>query len=274
MKKKLSFETKVYYTRIIHRILKKSTDLKAQNNHLILCLNTEYDLSNNKINEQNEIYTILTTDLFKSVNDDFSNRLKIEKQKNTIAYLIVCAILIIGISSFVYFRKASKYSQTIHQQSQFLEESQKKIYLNKIQQKEEQIEKLQLNLELKKATEKTFLEKIKEVKKSKDVNIDSVLKDLQIQVTNLLQIDKRHNESKFEQVEQKSDFMDRLILIHPNLSKGERQLCTHLRLNLNSKEIALIEGIGHASVRVYKTNLKRKLKLKNDESIYEYLNTI
>jgi len=274
MKDPMELSDKIFYIRVIYKLLKKTNNLKEINEHLILALNSEHELNSiNNLNQQ-ETYLALTKDIYNTLNTNFSKQLKIQEQKNTIAYLIVFTVLAIGFSSFFYYKKASKYTKTIHRQSQILEESQKIIYLNKIQQKEEQIEKLQLNLELKKATEKTFLEKIKEVKKSKNVDIDLILKDLQIQVTNLLQIDNRHSENKKNDFDGKNDFIEKLISKHPDLSKGEKQLCMHLKLNLNSKEIAMIEGVGPASVRVYKTNLKKKLKLTQADNIYEYIQSL
>jgi DNA-binding CsgD family transcriptional regulator len=274
LNKNLPIESKVFYVRSIYQLLSKEGSENELIDILKLALNVEKELSEKTNNHRQTTYLSLLKSNFDNLNIELKNKLTIQRQKNNVAYLITIGVIIIGVIIFIYFRRVHYYSKKILQQAKCLEESQKEIYRNQIRQKEEQIEKLQLNLDLKKATERTFLEKIKEVKKSKNVDLTETLKELQIQVTNLLQIDKRQTESSVENTDQKSDFMERLMLIHPNLSKGEIQLCNHLKLNLNSKEIALIEGLGHASIRVYKTNLKRKLNLSTDQNIYDYLNSI
>ena len=116
------------------------------------------------------------------------------------------------------------------------------------------IKNLHMNLNLKIETEKAFLENLKKIKKSKNIDAEETVKDLFFKINNLLQIDEKNtvNESSAENKE----FMEKLSAIFPFLSEQDLKLCAYFRLNLSSKEISLLENITPGSVRVYKTKIK------------------
>ena len=61
-------------------------------------------------------------------------------------------------------------------------------------------------------------------------------------------------------------FFDRLRADFPNLTASELRLCAFIKLNLNNKEIALLNNISVNSVKMARYRIKRKLKghLSND----------
>lgn len=69
-------------------------------------------------------------------------------------------------------------------------------------------------------------------------------------------------------------FSASILTHHPYLTEKELRLCYYIKLNLDSKEIAAIEGLTQGSVRVYKTKLKSKLNLKPIENLTNYLNKL
>ncbi|NCA22295.1 MAG: hypothetical protein EBS86_14305 [Crocinitomicaceae bacterium] len=123
-------------------------------------------------------------------------------------------------------------------------------------------------------SEKALIEKIKEYKKDNSLNAEQILVDFQMQLNNLIQIDLK-NTSVTKNTKGETDvFFDKVKSLHPALSSHDLNLCSYIRLKLNSKEISLITGITPGSVRVYKTKLKNKLGLKNEENLNQYLQTI
>ena len=54
---------------------------------------------------------------------------------------------------------------------------------------------------------------------------------------------------------------------YPNLTAGEYKLCSFLKMNLSSKEIALITGKSQQSVDVARSRLRKKMGLENHENI-------
>lgn len=74
--------------------------------------------------------------------------------------------------------------------------------------------------------------------------------------------------------EMSKSYMDRLMSLHPNLTKGEKKLAMLLRVNLSTKEIALLLGVNTTSVTMSKYRLKKSLNLDKDGDILTYLKSI
>ncbi len=69
-----------------------------------------------------------------------------------------------------------------------------------------------------------------------------------------------------------TDFFQRLIHDHPELTVNERRLCSLLNLNLSTKEISEITRQSPKSINVARSRLRTKLKISGDHiSIQEYL---
>lgn len=80
-------------------------------------------------------------------------------------------------------------------------------------------------------------------------------------------------EIRFQQVH--IDFYDKLSTIFPDLSPNEKRLCAFLRLNMNTKEIAILTGKSPRAIDVARTRLRKKLDLTNsEESLSNYLSRI
>ena len=78
------------------------------------------------------------------------------------------------------------------------------------------------------------------------------------------------------------EFENRFSIIHPgffkslkskhdNLNQNDLKMCSLLRLNLSSKEIASIINITPPSVDVSRSRLRKKLNISPDENLVEYL---
>ncbi|MEN9302937.1 MAG: hypothetical protein RL264_1366 [Bacteroidota bacterium] len=137
--------------------------------------------------------------------------------------------------------------------------------------KESAIRQLQLNLELKNSMNKLFNENIKSLRRKKSVTTEEILKELQLQLSNLIQIDKNSNGLNEAVDAEKMKFLETLKAKHPDLTRGELELCGYLRLELNSKEIANLMNNTDGTVRVNKTKLKAKLGIPKEKSIELYL---
>lgn len=66
-------------------------------------------------------------------------------------------------------------------------------------------------------------------------------------------------------------YLESLIRSCPQLSASELKVCTFLRLNLNSKEIAEIMQISVRSVESRRYRLRKKLKLNKETDLVNYL---
>lgn len=67
------------------------------------------------------------------------------------------------------------------------------------------------------------------------------------------------------------EFLNKLKTAHPELSPNDVRLCAYLRLNLTSKEIAPLFNIAPRSVEIKRYRLRKKMGLKHDENLVNYL---
>ena len=73
-------------------------------------------------------------------------------------------------------------------------------------------------------------------------------------------------------IEDKSkEFQKRLDALHPNLTPGERHLATLLRVNLTTKEIAILTGTTPKTINMNRYRLRKSLGLATDDNLVEYL---
>jgi DNA-binding CsgD family transcriptional regulator len=80
---------------------------------------------------------------------------------------------------------------------------------------------------------------------------------------------KEHFAQHFDKVH--SGFVSDLKIKHADLSANELKLCTFLRMNLSSKEIALLLNITVRGVEISRYRLRKKLKLTKEVNLFDYL---
>ena len=121
-----------------------------------------------------------------------------------------------------------------------------------------------------------FLNSVKnEVNTLLDSNIESTQKSSLKKL--LRHIDRDINNEKnwkvfddyFDDVHQ--DFLTRLKGQYPDLSPKELRLCAYLRMNLSSKEIAVLMNISIRGVEVSRYRLRKKLGIERDTNLIEYI---
>lgn len=76
-------------------------------------------------------------------------------------------------------------------------------------------------------------------------------------------------ENHFDQAHQ--DFLRRLKSEYPDLTPSDLKLCAYLRMNLSSKEIAPLLNISLRGVEVRRYRLRKRLKMKTEENLIEFL---
>lgn len=73
----------------------------------------------------------------------------------------------------------------------------------------------------------------------------------------------------FDEVHQ--EFHSRLRNFHPELTPGELRLCSYLRMNVSTKEIAPLMNISVRGVEISRYRLRKKLKLDQSTNLVDYL---
>lgn len=67
------------------------------------------------------------------------------------------------------------------------------------------------------------------------------------------------------------DFLKRIKQLHPLLTPNDLRLCAYLRLNLSSKEIAPLFNISVRSVEIKRYRLRKKMDLRHEIGLVEYI---
>lgn len=66
------------------------------------------------------------------------------------------------------------------------------------------------------------------------------------------------------------DFMDKLTTRYPDLTSNEKRLCSLLRINLSSKEIASLNNTSYKAVEMARYRLRKKLMIDANDNLNEF----
>lgn len=174
------------------------------------------------------------------------------------------------------------------QQRKIIEESQRKLEYERVQNEKMIIElnnkQLQIDIENKNRElaastmslikKNEFLTDIRNKLKNSPVASDPALKSVFRDINKDLNEEDTWNLFKeaFNNVDK--DFLNKVKALHPALTPNDLRLCAYLRLNLSSKEIAPLLNISARSVEVKRYRLRKKMGLPHDDSLVEYVLSI
>ena len=170
-------------------------------------------------------------------------------------------IFIIAIAFIVCRRKSNRF-KTLYAENQHLSE------LAELREKELAAKALQLaNMN------ETLVSSLKKIKKlpiregkTNENKLKSIMSDIQV---NLPEEAWKEFETRFSQLN--SSFYSKLLDKSPGLSPTELRICGLLRLNLTSKEIALISNRSLGTIENARSNIRKKLDLQDDENLVAFL---
>lgn len=266
--KNIYLEVLVKYYEHEHNYLKSSHYTKK-------LLAVKEQLNNDKIaalelvNKQLNIDKIKATILKREIINE------VDKKKTHQIYLIIVFIFInISIVVFYKIKNIQRKAKWILQKNE-LEKLKQKTIENELKFQKESNLNLQLNLEIKQKSEQVFMEKLKEIRSKKHNDPEEIIKELQLQIINLLQIDKKNKNKTKEKSSEDNSFTISLIELNKNLSEQELRLCTYFKMNLSTKEISQLEQhLAPASIRVLKNRIKKKLELGPEDNLNQFLNSL
>ncbi|MGO4709644.1 hypothetical protein AB4Y90_11120 [Chryseobacterium sp. 2TAF14] len=221
-------------------------------------------------NELSKTVDAIDSYIIKEINKDKED----EKKKNILLFFFLVFVTAVFIGFIIILRMKKKKKEELREKEKIIFETSKEILEKDLQLQKEKVKNLHLNLNLKTETQKAFLENLKKIKKTKNIEPEEILKDLQFKINNLIQLDKKDNEIINESSLENKLFMDKLSEKFPVLTPQELKLCVYFKLNLSGKEIALLEKFTVGSIRVYKAKVKSKIGLTKEEDLGNFLNTI
>lgn len=208
---------------------------------------------------------------------------------STLAYIFYF-ILFGTVIYFVYKWQRNKY---IQQLQQYEAEQQKLVYIHELEKNKSESElvtlrneKLEAEINFKNSEMASsamhlvkkgeLLTKIKNelTHVMKGLENPTTLSELKKVIKSLSEDDNmdkewEHFSKHFDKVH--SDFVMRLKEVHSNLTGNELKLCTYLRMNLSTKEIAQLMNISVRGVEISRYRLRKKLGLGSEVSLFDYL---
>ncbi|AZA53535.1 helix-turn-helix transcriptional regulator [Chryseobacterium sp. G0201] len=226
------------------------------------------------VRDLDNVSDILNGYIIKNINQEYDYKIANQKKKNILLIILVLVMLVIFVRAILNIRKKNKLERELLESQNNILENNKEDLEKDIQLHKGKIKNLHLNLNLKIETEKAFLENLKKMKRSKNIDAEGAVKDLFLRTSNLLQIDQKNHDFIGESSEETRRFMHSISEKFPFLTAHELKLCVYFRLNLSSKEVSLLENITPGSVRVYKTKIKYKIGLDKETDLNVFLNSI
>lgn len=205
-------------------------------------------------------------------------------------YVVLVFLMILLFLYFFYKRLEHLRRREKLEQERLFNQRERKILFEKLQAEKEVIrlkneqlhkEVIGKDIELSNATfgiiqkNKLLIRLKDEIMKIMQKQADEVVSS---QFSNLLkrinrEIDNRQQwkvfEAHFEAVH--ADFLKRLKEQYPNLSPRELKLCAYLRLNISTKEIALLMNISVRGAEVSRYRLRNKLGLDRKENLVDFI---
>ncbi len=208
-------------------------------------------------------------------------------RRNILTILIVgCLLIMIGVLLLQRFRRKKKI-QLLNAQYR-IEQSEHEIAKLKMQQQKTELENVQQALETSKQESTNFaiflqsrnelLDKIQEqVRQGYRMERQELIPHLkkinafisQYQTTN------KNNSMTLQTIDEKmQEFLLRLAERHPHLTQGEKHLASLLRVNLSTKEIAMLTGNTPKTINMNRYRLRKALGLSAEADLVDYIQSI
>ncbi len=194
---------------------------------------------------------------------------KAESSKKKLYFILLLGAIIAGVVIAFLIRRnyqqRSKLSKTAY-------ENEKRMLDQEIKGKEKDIRRLIADNSMRLAFKEELLDKIKtEVIGAEPESIKQSLNSLTTQLR--LQID---TENKLSGLQEKIDYVNqsfntKLQELYPELTKGEREVCALLRLNLSIKEIMTIRNVSSDSVKSMRRRIRKKMNISQDVELEKFI---
>lgn len=193
------------------------------------------------------------------------------------------ALYILGVLLFSFFMHNVYRRYYRKQQKELIKKNKRELELGQVQNEKEiiKIRNEQLEIEFKSKSKELAASTMSIIRKNElltaikeelnTVNDKNIVKSvIKIIDKNL----KQNNDWElFQEAFNNADsgFLKKVKTLHPSLSPNDLKLCAYLRLNLSSKEIAQLLNISPRSVEIKRYRLRKKLDLKHEDNLVNYI---
>jgi DNA-binding NarL/FixJ family response regulator len=243
----------------------------------------EQRLFDNKIKEQKEKMNFQKREM-RALEENLTAQLI--KRNYIIVFSCICIILIFVVFAFFWYKRKKRLE--IAQANIQLEKSERKLAELEIQQRKQDLQNIQIELDSTRKEITSFavflrsqnklLTKISELI-TEGYKLEGAQSKLHLKKINaFIRQYKNSNGENNEiilKIEQKNkDFINRLLAQHNNLTKGEKNLASLLRVGLATKDISMLTGASSKTINMNRYRLRKTLELEKGEDLVDYLQSI
>ena len=211
-----------------------------------------------------------------------------EKLTRTLLLLAILIVIIIFVFVILMIMRKRKNEKALYHYKAQLAEKKEKLIKSELEQKKLREQELQKELEFK--TRQLTTTALNIVQKNKLLNelsemlheterkakpeVKSELQSLRKAIERTVKRDKDWEIFRlhFEQVN--PGFFERLKKINSALTQNDLRISAFIRLRLSIKESASILNLSPTSVKTARYKLRKKLNLKNDDNLYEFIENV
>ena len=260
--KKGAVDSALYYFKNYNSVKDSVFKLKEQNNLAAIKTQLTSELNNMQYKLQKFDIEMLTKD----------NKITSLKLNILIASLVI--VILTGVLIVIRYRILAKKERQIREKDSELHKAQKELMEMELKSKDNDLMSFALHIIKKNELLKELRNDIKYLSETADPETAMKLKKLSLHVKQMLQIQQDIDLFQ-EKVSQTYDgFFSNLKQRFPNLTKNEERLCVLLKLNLSSKEIAMINNTSVKAVEMSRYRLRKKCGINSNEVLTDYIRKI
>lgn len=215
-------------------------------------------------------------------------KLQIALLRRNIAILLFCLLLLTFVAIFIPRWYKKRKDLELMTANLNLEKFERELAELKVQQQKQDLNSAHEHLERVNKEATTFAMFIKSrnellssihqmVKDGYKLSGDKVrnhLKQINIYIQQSLAGDQTDS-MLMESIEDRNiEYLNRLLKKHPDLTPGDKKLALLLRVDLSTKDIALLLGSNPKSVNMSRYRLRKSLNLDNGDNLIDYLQSI
>ncbi len=219
----------------------------------------EADFARNELKRENEILTQNSLLQKKAI-----------RAKNLILFLLGITLLLSGAVIWLVYKRQKEATREVGRVKQSSEESIEKLH-DDLVNKERELTTKTISINQKNQILEGLIGELDKLKNSNPTS--SAILQLQNQLkTELSPNSWKEFEIQFNEVH--PGFQNQLLKRFPELSPSERRLCSFLRLDMNTREIASLTGQTFKSIEVARTRIRKKMNLSRVDNLSNFIASI
>ncbi|GGG05501.1 hypothetical protein GCM10011344_02460 [Dokdonia pacifica] len=194
------------------------------------------------------------------------------KNKVQFQWMLLIALALFAAGAFYYFNnKKNKQKAVINKNKKDLAEMKNQMLDKEIEYQKKDLTDFAFNISQNQEWAKTLVKKLEKLKTTTGRARANELEDLENEIKNKIWVDDGSYDFQDRIETLSNSFYKGLNSQFPNLTKTEVRLCSLIRMNIENKEIAILQNINPSSVKKSRYRLRKKLNLTQRQDLDEFL---